>query len=180
MDGQRSGRATVAAAVTDAMPPDHGRDAGVVTLAHDFLLAELRRGRSPKEIAAATRRSERSVYDYLAFHGYALTPEPGREPRAERAVKARSADGPADALRRSAPVVPPQASARQDGRRASGRLAVDVQDLARRYQRGDTLEEIAREVGVSAKTVHRRLVEASVALRPAGPRPGRGASSPRC
>jgi DNA-binding CsgD family transcriptional regulator len=117
----------------------------VASLAHDFLLAELRRGRTPQEIASVTCRSERTVLDYLAFHGEQLPPAPSPSRR------------PSD---------------RAPGERAR-RLPLDGRDLERRYRRGATLEEIARQVGVSAKTVHRRLVEAKVSLRPAGPRPKR-------
>lgn len=47
---------------------------------------------------------------------------------------------------------------------------VEISDLSGRYQAGATLAALADEVGVSVRTIRRWLIEAGVAMRPAGRR----------
>ena len=47
-----------------------------------------------------------------------------------------------------------------------GRLDLPVAEIIRRYRAGQSTQAIGRALGVSADTIHRRLVEAGVARRP--------------
>jgi hypothetical protein len=51
-----------------------------------------------------------------------------------------------------------------------GRLDLPVAEIIRRYWAGQSTHAIGRALGVSADTIHRRLVEAGVARRPPGTR----------
>ncbi|MEV0663883.1 hypothetical protein ACIBI3_21955 [Actinomadura luteofluorescens] len=52
-------------------------------------------------------------------------------------------------------------------------LAVPSQVLRERYEAGESLYDLARELGVSAPTVKVRLLEVGTVLRPVGGRAGR-------
>lgn len=49
------------------------------------------------------------------------------------------------------------------------------QEIARRYRAGETAAEIGADLGISAKTIRRYLLDSGVELRPAARRP-KGAS----
>jgi DNA-binding CsgD family transcriptional regulator len=151
-------------------PSSHDRWAG--TLTKRFLSAELKTGRTPKETASQVGCSENTVRDHLVRHGL-LDVAGAPKSLARDYERLGSITAVADLHGASF------ATARrwllgagvplnEAHRPASAEL--DVGNAARRYKSGQSLAEIATDLGVGVNTLKRRLESHGVTMRPRGPR----------
>jgi DNA-binding CsgD family transcriptional regulator len=140
-------------------------------LTKQFLNEELKSGRTPKEIAAEVGCSENTVRDHLVRHGLLDTsgaPKSlaGDYERLGSITAVADLHGASFATARrwllgagvplNDPHRPPSAQ-------------LDVRKAARRYESGQSLAEIATDLGVGVNTLKRRLEAQGVTMRPRGP-----------
>lgn len=151
-----------------------GRDSWSKLLTKRFLAAEIKAGRTSPQIAARAGCSENTVRDYLARHG--LTQG--------LAAPASAADD-YERLGSITSVAELHGVSFATARRWLLGLGitlneahrpkfadVDIQLASLRYEKGESLAEIATDLGVGVNTLKRRLEAAGVALRGRG-RPAR-------
>lgn len=151
---------------TSSSSPD--RWAG--TLTKRFLTAELKAGRTPKETAAGVGCSENTVRDHLASHGLLdISGIPKTLARDYERLKSITAVANlhqvsfATARRWLLGLGIPLNEAHRPKS-----ADVDVPRATRRYERGESLAEIAADLGVGVNTLKRRLEAAGVAMRARG------------
>ena len=159
------------------------RDAG---LSIDEMVRRYEAGETCGDIGAVAGLSESSVARWLRQQGIKLRPgskRPGsgrldlpvpeivaryRAGESLRMIAATTGMDPSSVryrLRRAGVAL------RRTGKApGQGRLDLPVAEIIRRYQAGQSTQAIGRALGVSADTIHRRLVEAGVARRPPGTR----------
>jgi DNA-binding Lrp family transcriptional regulator len=159
------------------------RDAG---LSIDEMFRRYKAGETCGDIGAAAGLSESSVARRLRQQGIKLRPgskRPGsgqidltvaeiaRRYRAGQTLTIIAATTGMDPstvryrLRRA------EVALRRTGKApGQGRLDLPVAEIIRRYRAGQSTQAIGRALGVSADTIHRRLVVAGVARRPPGTR----------
>ena len=152
--------------------PPAPADRWATILTKGFLSAELKAGRTPKETATQVGCSENTVRDHLARHGL-LDVSGAPKSLARDYERLGSITAVADLHGASF------ATARrwllgagvplnEAHRPASAEL--DVRKAARRYEGGQSLAEIATDLGVGVNTLKRRLESHGVTMRPRGPR----------
>lgn len=140
------------------------------TLTKRFLSAEFKAGRTPKETAESVGCSENTVRDHLVRHGLLdLTGVPTTVVRDYERL--RSITAVADLHHVSF------ATARRwllglgtplnEAHRPQS-ADVDVRKASRRYERGESLADIASDLGVGVNTLKRRLTAAGVSMRTRG------------
>ena len=151
-----------------APPSSPGRWTG--TLTRRFLSGELKAGRTPKETAASVGCSENTVRDHLARHGLL---DISRMPKtvARDYGRLKSITAMAELHHVSF------ATARRwllgfgiplnEAHRPKS-ANVDVRKATSRYERGESLADIASDLGVGVNTLKRRLEAAGVTLRARG------------
>ena len=148
-------------------PPD--RWAG--TLTKKFLSAELKAERTPKETAAAVGCSENTVRDHLVRHGL-LDVSGAPKSLADDYERLGSITAVANLHGASF------ATARRwllgagvplnDAHRPAS-AELDVRKAELRYKSGQSLAEIATDLGVGVNTLKRRLEAHGITMRPRGP-----------
>lgn len=152
------------------MPSATSSDRWEATLTKRFLSAELKAGRTPKETAAAVGCSENTVRDQLARHRLLdLSGMPKGLARDYERLK--SITTVADLHQVSF------ATARRwllglgiplnEAHRPKS-ADVDVRKATQRYDRGESLAEIASDLGVGINTLKRRLAAHGVTMRARG------------
>ena len=138
-----------------------------------FLRAEAKAGRTPKETAAKVGCSENTVRDHLARHGLLDI-----EGQPKHVAKDYQRLGSITAVAKHHDVS--FATARRWLLGAGVALneahrpelaGIDIDSAARRYADGDSLAEIARDLGIGVNTLKRRLEAHGVTMRPRGPKP---------
>lgn len=140
------------------------------TLTKRYLSAELKAGRTPKQTAAEVGCSENTVRDHLALHG--LLDTTGMPKTVARDYeRLRSITAVADLHHVSF------ATARRwllghgtplnEAHRPQS-ADVDVRKASRRYEGGESLADIASDLGVGVNTLKRRLLAAGVSMRTRG------------
>jgi len=146
-------------------------DRWATTLTKRFLSAELKAGRTPKETAAEVGCSENTVRDHLVRHGLLDVSGAPRSladdyERLGSITAVANLHGASFATARrwllSAGVPLNDAH-----RPASAEL--DVRKAALRYKSGQSLAEIATDLGVGVNTLKRRLEAHGITMRPRGP-----------
>jgi DNA-binding CsgD family transcriptional regulator len=146
-------------------------DRWATTLTKPFLSAELKAGRTPKETAAEVGCSENTVRDHLVRHGL-LDVSGAPKSLADDYERLGSITAVANLHGASF------ATARrwllgagvplnEAHRPASAEL--DVGNAAVRYESGQSLAEIATDLGVGVNTLKRRLEAHGITMRPRGP-----------
>ena len=147
-------------------------DRWATTLTKRFLSAELKAGRTPKDTATAVGCSENTVRDHLVRHGLldvSGTPKSLARDYARLGSITAVADlhGASFATARRwllGAGVPLNEAHRPES------AELDVLKAALRYESGQSLAEIATDLGVGVNTLKRRLEAHGVAMRPRGPR----------
>jgi len=151
--------------------PSAPSDRWASTLTKGFLSSELKAGRTPKATAAQVGCSENTVRDHLVRHG--LLDVPGA-PRSLTGDYERLGSITAVANLHGASF----ATARRwllgagvplnDAHRPAS-AELDVRKAALRYESGQSLAEIATDLGVGVNTLKRRLEAHGITMRPRGP-----------
>ena len=147
-------------------------DRWATTLTKRFLSAELKAGRTPKETAAQVGCSENTVRDHLVRHGL-LDVSGAPKSLARDYEQLGSITAVADLHGASFAtarrwLLGAGVQLNEAHRPASAEL--DVRKATRRYESGQSLAEIATDLGVGVNTLKRRLEAHGVTMRPRGPR----------
>ena len=143
------------------------------TLTKRFLSAELKAGRTPKETASQVGCSENTVRDHLVRHRL-LDVSGAPKSLARDYARLGSITAVADLHGASFAtarrwLLSAGVPLNEAHRPASAEL--DVRQAARRYESGQSLAEIATDLGVGVNTLKRRLEAHGITMRPRGPRP---------
>jgi transposase-like protein len=137
-----------------------------------FLRAETKVGRTAKEIAASVGCSENTVRDHLARHGLLDVEAP------KQVAKDYDKLGSITAVAHHHDVS--FATARRWLLSAGVELneahrpelaGIDIDGAAHRYESGESLAAIARDLGIGVNTLKRRLEAHGVQMRARGPQP---------
>lgn len=137
-----------------------------------FLRAEVKAGRNAKEIATSVGCSENTVRDHLARHGLLDVEAP------KQIAKEYEKLGSITAVAQRHDVS--FATARRWLLSAGVELndahrpelaGIDIEDAAHRYDGGESLAAIARDLGIGVNTLKRRLEAHGVQMRARGPQP---------
>jgi transposase len=145
------------------------------TLTKRFLSAELKAGRTPRETATEVGCSENTVRDHLARHGLLdISGVPKTIGRDYEHLKSITAVAElhqvsfATARRWLLGLgIPLNEAHRPES------ADVDVRQASRRYDSGESLADIAADLGVGVNTLKRRLEAAGVTMRARGRPSGR-------
>lgn len=146
-------------------------DRWATTLTKRFLYSELKAGRTPRETAAAVGCSENTVRDHLVRHGLlgvSGTPKSLADDyeRLGSITAVANLHGASFATARRW-LLGAGLPLNDAHRPASAEL--DVRKAALRYESGQSLAEIAIDLGVGVNTLKRRLEAHGVTMRPRGP-----------
>ena len=145
------------------------------TLTKRFLSAELKAGRTPKETAASVGCSENTVRDHLVRHGLLdLAGVPKTVALDYERLKsiAAVADLHQVSFATARRWLLGLGVALNEAHRPKS-ADVDVRRVSGRYERGESLAEIAADLGVGVNTLKRRLEAAGVTMRGRGRPSGR-------
>ena len=141
-------------------------------LSKRFLAAEVRAGRGPSQIAQRVGCSENTVRDYLARHQLLDVDGPKQIARDYKklgsiAAVAHHHDVSFATARRWLM----SAGVELNDAHRPELAGIDVDGAARRYESGDSLAAIARDLGIGVNTLKRRLEAHGVQMRARGPQP---------
>ena len=157
------------ASTSMSAPPDRWSNA----LDRQFLRAELKAGRTPKDIAAGVGCSENTVRDHLARQGLLHV-----EGQPRNIVRDYERLGSITAVAQHHDVSFSTARrwllgtgvALNEAHRPE-LTGLDIKGAAAKYEDGASLAEIARGLGIGVNTLKRRLEAHGVVMRPRGRKP---------
>lgn len=158
--------------MSEAGSTGSGRDRWASVLTRRYLRRELAAGRSPKQTANSLGCSENTVRDHLARHGLLEVEAPKQVARDYEKL------GSITAVARHHDVS--FATARRWLLSAGVELneahrpelaGINIEGAARRYESGESLAAIARDLGIGVNTLKRRLEAHGVQMRARGPQP---------
>ena len=142
------------------------------TLTKRFLSAELKAGRTPRETATEVGCSENTVRDHLARHGLldisGVPKTLGRDYERLKSISAVADLHEVSFATARRWLLGLGISLNEAHRPRSA--DVDVRKASLRYERGESLADIASDLGVGINTLKRRLEAAGVTMRARGPR----------
>lgn len=144
------------------------------TLSKRFVTSEIKKGRNPKQIATSVGCSENTVRDQLARYGLLeLSSVPSSLAGDYEHLKSITALAKLHQVsfataRRWLLGLGVQLNSAHRPRSAE----VDAHQAAHRYKRGESLAQIASDLGVGVNTLKRRLEAEGVVMRARGPRTG--------
>jgi len=142
------------------------------TLTKRFLSAELKAGRTPRETATEVGCSENTVRDHLARHGLldisGVPKALGRDYERLKSISAVADLHEVSFATARRWLLGLGISLNEAHRPRSA--DVDVRKASLRYERGESLADIASDLGVGINTLKRRLESAGVTMRARGPR----------
>lgn len=138
-----------------------------------FLRAEVKAGQTPKETATKVGCSENTVRDHLARHGLLeLEGQPRHIARDyERLGSITAVAQHHDVSFATARRWLLGAGVALNEAHRPELAGIDIERAAHRYAGGESLAEIARDLGIGVNTLKRRLEAHGVTMRPRGPKP---------
>lgn len=158
--------------MSDARAVGSGQDRWASVLTRRFLRGEVTAGRSPRQTATALGCSENTVRDHLARHGLLDVEAPKQISRDyEKLGSITAVAHHHDVSFATARRWLLSAGVELNEAHRPELAGIDIDGAARRYESGESLETIARDLGIGVNTLKRRLEARGVQMRARGPQP---------